>query len=371
MADPKPSDVHLSSSDRYRFAMISADSPRARRAHRVVQSLQHRFTAGLQAMGQVGGSSVSFERLSWLRDDGRHGGGDRAQVSQSENRTLDRGSINVSQVHYDDRPDRALSSATALSAIVHPRHPRWPSMHTHISYTEMRDGLAYWRLMADLNPALPSAPDTATFSAALQGAEPHDRYVEAVRQGDQYFYIPACGRHRGAMHFYLEGYRTECFDADVEFAERVGAAGIDAYLSILRGRAQAAEAVQDEDRRAQLAYHTLYFFQVLTLDRGTTSGLLVHDQNDLGILGSLPGRVDPELLASWRSAMPTIQAPLLDAILSVLPKDGPAWINDQQKRELARIVRAHYRQHPHALEAQASADRRPPAAGYHASAAGP
>ena len=44
-------------------------------------------------------------------------------------------------------------------------------------------------------------------------------------------------------------------------------------------------------RKKQLAYHTRYFYQVLLLDRGTTAGLLVHDDNDVGTLGSLPGQV--------------------------------------------------------------------------------
>jgi len=35
-----------------------------------------------------------------------------------------------------------------------------------------------------------------------------------------------------------------------------------------------------------------------TADRGTTSGLLVHDENDVGILGSLPSHVDKKLLES-------------------------------------------------------------------------
>ena len=77
--------------------------------------------------------------------------------------------------------------------------------------------------------------------------------------------------------------------------------------------------VLDEATAQQLAYHTLYFFQVLTLDRGTTSGLLVHDQNDLGIMGSLP-----------------------------------AWVD-----------RAHYRAHPEAVALQAAGDVVPPTVATH------
>ena len=37
-------------------------------------------------------------------------------------------------------------------------------------------------------------------------------------------------------------------------------------------------------------------FGVLILNRCTTSGLLVHDQNDVGIIGSLPSHVNRLLL---------------------------------------------------------------------------
>ena len=86
-----------------------------------------------------------------------------------------------------------------------------------------------------------------------------------------------------------------------QFAELFGKGVIDSYLEILQSALATYPDADDAARAEQLAYHTLYLFQVLTLDRGTTSGLLVHDQNDLGIMGSLPARVDRDLLASWRS----------------------------------------------------------------------
>ncbi len=318
-------------------------------AHLLVEALQRRFVQTLEKLGRQ-----SFEAAEWLRDDGRHGGGLRFGIADSE--WLGRASVNVSQVHYDDEPDRKLGSATALSSIVHPAHPRAPSMHIHISWTELKNGDGYWRIMADLNPSIPNPAQTERFAEHLRRAAPGE-FDEAVEQGNRYFFIPALGRHRGVAHFYLENFNSGDFDADLALAQRVGEAAIDGYLSLIE---EPCPSATDADRAAQLAYHTLYFFQVLTLDRGTTAGLLVHNQNDVGILGSLPPCIDKNLLASWRSRMEPPQDKLLESILAALPASGTCIIDDGTKQKLADAVRAHYKRNPEALDLQSSARSTPP-----------
>jgi coproporphyrinogen III oxidase len=261
--------------------------------------------------------------------------------------------VNVSQVHYDDEPGRALASATALSTIIHPRSPHAPSVHIHVSWTELRSGRAYWRMMADLNPSVATPEATAMFTAALAAAAP-EHHAEARAQGDRYFFIPALGRHRGATHFYLEDHASGDAGADRALAERVGRVATATYVAILDEALTARRAITDADRAEQLAYHTLYLFQVLTLDRGTTSGLLIHDENDVGILGSLPSRIDRALLASWRARVPAPQGELVDALVAAVLPGDPAAITDDAKRALAAAVRTHYRAHPAALELQAT-----------------
>jgi len=276
---------------------------------------------------------------------------------------FDRGSINVSQVHYDDEPQRRLASASALSTIIHPSNPRAPSVHLHFSFTELRDGSGYWRLMADLNPSIPHASDTERFIASLRAAAP-ERYDYAAAQGDRYFHIPVLGRHRGVTHFYLEGHHTE-FEADAALTRTVGESIIDTYCDILGSALRERTTITADDRATQLAYHTLYLFQVLTLDRGTTSGLLVHDQNDAGILGSLPSHVDRSLLASWEPRMPPPQDELLRAIVAALPDEAPSPVTLETKLALAGALRQHYRAHPAALELQAAAEVVPPTVANH------
>ncbi|MEQ1568532.1 MAG: coproporphyrinogen III oxidase [Myxococcota bacterium] len=334
--------------------------PRSARAHAaltLVESLQQRLVAALERVAADAGAPTSFAPSEWERDGGAHGGG--ARFGTGGGTVFDRASINVSQVHYDDQPERALSSATALSSIVHPRHPLAPSMHLHTSWTETRDGAGYWRVMADLNPSHPDPADTLAFRDALRAAAPGE-WAVAEPQGDRYFAIPAVGRTRGVTHFYLEAWGTGDFDADRALAERVERAAIDTYAPLI-ARHQPQPVPDGADRR-QREYHTLYLFQVLTLDRGTTSGLLIHDQNDLGILGSLPSRVDPALLAQWADRVPPPQDALVRSLVEAV---GGGDITDAVKGALAQRVRAHYRAHPAAIELQARGDVVPPTVANH------
>merc|ERR1711879_931380 len=134
---------------------------------------------------------------------------------------------------------------------------------------------------------------------------------------------PALQRHRGVSHFYLENYKTENKEEDYNFANSFGQGIIDTYIDIISNAFKKRNSFSAYDIKQQLDYHTLYLFQVLSLDRGTTSGLLIHNQNDLGIMGSLPIHINRDLLESWAE-------------------------------KLAQVVREHYKKYPEALKMQAS-----------------
>ncbi len=319
--------------------VVPPTSPYAAAALALLEDLQRRF---LEAVGPS-----EFAAHQWLRDGGRHGGGRR--YACEETARFNRASLNVSCVHYDDEPQRKLASATALSTILHPSHPRAPSLHLHASFTELREGKGTWRLMADLNPSHEDAAEKERFEASLKRVAP-ESFARARAQGDRYFFIPAAGRHRGVTHFYLEDFTSGDFDADLALAERFVSAVIATWVELLNAPRADPTA---EERDQQLAYHTLYLFQVLTLDRGTTSGLLVHDQNDLGVMGSLPSWVDRAQLASWEPKMVKPQDALLRELVAALPEVQPARVSDEVRVALAKIVRAHYRAHPEAMELQA------------------
>jgi len=339
-----------------------AKSPRATQAYALVEALQERFVQKLESISHSVGCDQSFEPREWFRDAGEYGGGIRYLATDEQ--TFNRASVNISQVNYDSNPTKQLGSASAISTIIHPRNPHAPSVHMHISWTELKNGQGYWRMMADLNPSLPNQDFEDRFIACLQTAAP-EQYEEASIQGDRYFYIPALERHRGVTHFYLENYSTNDAAADFALAQTLGESVIDCYTSILQQALQEQASPTSEDYAQQLDYHSLYLFQVLLLDRGTTSGLLVHNQNDVGILGSLPEKVSKSVLTSWKQNLQSPQDQLLTSILSVLPAVDPCLIDEPTKKALADCVRHHYQTHPEALSLQARGNVIPPTVQNH------
>lgn len=246
-------------------------------------------------------------------------------------------------------------------------------MHMHLSWTEMKGAEASgsWRLMADLNPSHEVVEDTAQFRAAMEAAC-GDEADEARARGDAYFHIPALQRHRGAAHYYFERHRGVSLDQGREDARRFGEAAVDTYVSLLRahmldasGALRSPVDASDASALQQRAYHTLYLYQVLTLDRGTTSGVLVHDQNDEGILGSLPPVVDVALLRTWRAMTPAPQDKLLDQICEVLDVEPVGVVDGTRKRSLAGVLRQHYAANPEGLKLQAGDPAAPLAAQRH------
>lgn len=341
---------------------IPAKSNQAAQAVVLVEGLQKYFVEKLNDVSKTLGENKAFELVEWMRDAGKHGGGTRYEAR--DNSLFNRGSVNFSQVHYDDNPDKKLGSASAISTIIHPKNPNVPSMHMHISWTQMRDGSGYWRVMADLNPSLKNEADAKSFEAMLKDSS-LAYYEEGKKQGDKYFNIPVLNRTRGVCHFYLENFNTKDFEADYTFAKNMGESVIDMYIQIISNNITDNPTSTDAQKAEQLAYHTLYLFQVLTLDRGTTSGLLVHDQNDVGIMGSIPSHVNRDLLASWVDKMPVPQDKLVLALLDALPNENPTPVETDAKKKLASAVRKHYTEHKEALSMQASGGIIPPTVKNH------
>jgi len=329
---------------------ISAKSARAELAHSLVCDLQQRFVTRLNQASEKFGNGNGFVPTEWFRDQGKHGGGIRYMATDET--VFNRASVNTSQVQYDDDASKKLASASAISTIIHPKNPLAPSVHIHISWTEMKDHSGYWRVMADLNPSNEDLADKEQFADKLRLSAP-EQYQEAAAQGDNYFYIPVLERHRGVTHFYLENFSSGDFSIDINMAKTVGETAIDTYCSILFSALETRTEPTEENSKKQLDYHTLYFFQVLTLDRGTTSGLLVHNQNDIGILASLPSHINRALLTSWIQKLPSPQDQLLRNIVDCLPEMDICLVEDATKLKLANCLRKHYMTHPEAINMQA------------------
>ncbi|RBW47035.1 coproporphyrinogen III oxidase [Psychromonas sp. B3M02] len=315
---------------------VLATSDQAQFALSELSQVQSYFVNQLSTLS----TGTDFTPVEWLRDQGSHGGGQRFEATT--NSVFNRASVNVSQVQYEDKPEKAFLSATALSTIIHPQHPLAPSIHIHVSWTELKNGQRYWRLMADLNPAIEDPAETSLFNKMLQQAS-GDYYESGIEQGEQYFYIPSLNKHRGVSHFYLEGFTGDVNTPKlfaIDFARQV----VDCYIAILTDKFSRLPPPSDEELNQQLDYHTLYFYQVLTLDKGTTAGLLIHSQNDVGTLGSLPAYINRDLLASWVEKSDQAQQPLVQALVDLFPAQRSVHVTPTIKAQIAETIRVHYKQ---------------------------
>jgi len=313
---------------------IAATSSKAQTALSALTHVQQYFVNKLSHLA----TSTDFQSVEWLRDNGKHGGGERYEAAT--NHVFNRASVNISQVQYEDSPHKAFVSATALSTIIHPQHPLAPSVHLHVSWTELRNGKQYWRLMADLNPAVEDTADTAAFDAMLQQAA-GEHFASGVEQGNAYFHIPALNTHRGVSHFYLEGFTGNAQTPD-DFAIQFATQVINCYVTILDEKLGCLPPPSEQALQQQLDYHTLYFYQVLTLDKGTTAGLLVHNQNDIGTLGSLPAYINRPLLTSWIAKSPAPTNQLVSALADLFPQQTCVAVNKDIKAKIPNVIRAHY-----------------------------
>jgi len=107
---------------------IMATASEAKRANELVTALQHYFVEKLDGISHELGKEKGCKVVEWFRDEGKHGGGVRYETDDET--IFDRGSVNISQVHYEDNPAKKLGSATAISTIIHPANPHAPSMHS-------------------------------------------------------------------------------------------------------------------------------------------------------------------------------------------------------------------------------------------------
>ena len=334
----------------------SAASQTAQAAFKMLKQLQGLMVQRLDELPPLTKNS-RFQSVDWLRAQGKFGGGNRF-VSFDE-QLFNRASVNVSQVQYEQDPSKKLASASALSTIIHPQNPNAPSLHLHVSWTEMKAGTSYWRIMADLNPSLPLAADTKKFVSALQEVT-GSLYPLGESEGQAYFFIPSLGRHRGVAHFYLEEYSSSHRADDFNLAQNFGIKIIETYADLVKNALVTSSSVTQADLQKQLEYHSLYFLQVLTLDRGTISGLLVHDENDTGILGSLPAYVDPNRLHSWAEKLPPLQEELLNNIIATLAPGEKSLVDDTVKTKIAFVIRDFYQRNPSGIDLLARGSSVPP-----------
>ncbi len=325
---------------------ISAQSEEAKEVNLLFSGLQVYFVSKLNALALQFGEGKSCKSVMWECEKGKCGGGKRYEAKDKA--LFNHASIDVSEIHYEDKKNKTLESTSVdYNATIHPDNPHIPSLHLSVSWEKIKEEKACWHLIADFNPSIlnEAALDQNIFSETVKKLTGRF-YEEGILNGDTYFYISEAGRHRGVSHYYLKNYSTGNFEEEKAFIFAFYESLIDCYLSIFSAKIMLQPTYTEEKKEEQLAYHTLYLFHVLTRDRGTRSALLDHDQNDVGILASLPSHINRDILSLWVEKMTAPHDLLLKQILKVLPKVVPTPVDEKCKKLLANTIRKHYKKYP-------------------------
>ncbi len=268
------------------------------RAEAWFQSLRDRICAAFEALEDEGGGdgpAGRFEQTAWERPDASGAPGGGGLMSVMKGRVFEKVGVNTSTVHGNFSPEFAKNIpgaaedprffATGISLVAHMANPHVPAVHmnTRFLVTTKR----WFAGVADLNPPLPVASDTAAFMAAFKGVcDRHgaDYWPRFSKWCDEYFWVPHRNRHRGVGGIFYD-YLEDDWDADFAFTQDVGTMLLATFPAIVRQRMHLPFTAADRD--AQLRYRGLYAEFNLVYDRGTTFGLKTGGNID-AILMSLP-----------------------------------------------------------------------------------
>ncbi|HLU67591.1 MAG TPA: oxygen-dependent coproporphyrinogen oxidase [Kofleriaceae bacterium] len=296
------------------------------RAADLYANLQGRICAALEELDGEG----RFSEDRWQRP----GGGGGLSRVMNGGRLFEKAGVNWSLVEGELPADFARQlpgegtafRATGVSLVIHPLSPMVPTTHANVRCLEKGER-TWFGGGADLTPYYLWREDAAHFHRELAAACDRHGAVADYRRFktwcDEYFHLPHRGERRGVggiFFDYLEG------DGDLEevlaFAGDVGAAFLDAYLPIVRRRAD--EPWGDAERRWQLVRRGRYVEFNLVYDRGTVFGLKTGGRTE-SILMSLPP------LARWDYDPPEPPAGSREAELLEVLRNPVEWLSQDHK----------------------------------------
>ncbi len=234
-----------------------------------------------------------FREDTWQRPGG---GGGRTRVLE-DGKLFEKAGVSYSEVEGQMSEDLGASLpgegdefyATGVSLVLHPRHPRVPTVHANFRYVEKGD--AWWfGGGADLTPYRLYAEDARHFHGVWKDAcdlHDPDYYPRFKTWCDEYFYLPHRQEARGVGGIFFD-HLTGDGDRLFAFWKEVGGAFLQAYVPIVERRR--GEDSTDEEREFQLIRRGRYVEFNLMYDRGTLFGLKTGGRIE-SIRMSLPPRV--------------------------------------------------------------------------------
>jgi coproporphyrinogen III oxidase len=273
----------------------SADRTRVAAA---IRRIQAQLCDGLEAFELEHGSSARFGSDVWERPGG--GGGLTRVISGGA--VLEKGGVNVSEVHGELAAEVAAQLpgsgtqffATGVSMVLHPESPHVPTCHANFRYFE-RGGTAWFGGGADLTPYYFHDEDKQHFHGVWKRvcerhADVADHRVFAD-ECDRYFHLPHRGERRGVGGIFFDHLGADGqapLDRLLTFVQEAGPAVLEAWLPIAARRL--ATPVTDRQRRWHELRRGRYVEFNLIYDRGTVFGLKTAGRVE-SILMSLPPRV--------------------------------------------------------------------------------
>ncbi|MCH2375344.1 MAG: oxygen-dependent coproporphyrinogen oxidase [Planctomycetes bacterium] len=270
----------------------------------------------------------TFHVDDWVREGG--GGGSTRVLSGGT--LFEKAGVNVSEVHgrlqgelaEKLRGDGDTFYGTGISLVLHPRHPRVPTVHANFRYIER--GNAWWfGGGADMTPYRLYPDDARHFHATWRAVcERHDPtyYPRFKKWCDDYFYLPHRQEARGIGGIFFDDLDGD-FDKLFAFWTDAGNSFLSAYVPIVERRR--SERFTEEDREFQLIRRGRYVEFNLMYDRGTVFGLKTGGRIE-SILMSLPPEVRWEYNMTWPDGSP--EAELIDALRQ--PRDWLGINDDSQ-----------------------------------------
>ena len=220
-----------------------------------------------------------------------------------EGQLIDKAACNFTHSRGDSLPPAASArnpqlagkpfSASALSVIVHPYHPRIPTVHMNVRFFYVEHGDGHWHFGGgmDLTPYFLGLEDATTWHAhARQACVDEAQYRQFKQQCDDYFYLPHREEGRGIGGLFFDDLNEPDFETCFGIAVRVCEQFRAAYSTIFNHRKSDLWCATDENwmlhRRGRYAEFNLIY------DRGTRYGLQSGRRVE-SVLASMPPR------ASW------------------------------------------------------------------------
>lgn len=266
---------------------------------------------------------ASFEEDSWEREEG---GGGRSRVITNGN-IFEKGGVNFSHVKGASMPASATAhrpelegrsfEAMGVSLVIHPNNPKVPTSHANVRFfiaeKEGEDPVWWFGGGYDLTPYYGNDEDCIHWHQTAKNA--CDSFGENVYHDfkkwcDDYFYLKHRNEPRGVGGLFFDDLNEWGFEKSFAFMQAVGSSYCDAYVPIVKKRAN--DAFTEDQKQFQLYRRGRYVEFNLVYDRGTLFGLQTGGRTE-SILMSLPPLVRWEY--NWQAEPGTEEAKLIDYYL--------------------------------------------------------